>query len=436
MKRRIQKSMAVILCFTLILAMLSFSYVIYINNISLMKEEVKREVHHISQGINVGGSQYLESIIENHTGSRITLISEDGTVVMDTQANPDEMENHKERSEVVEALGYGEGSAVRVSDSLGTQTFYLAMSLEDGNVIRVSRTTDSVLVMIFELIPSFLVVGFLVFMLAIYLSYKETNKMIKPLNELNLEQPLNNDIYDELAPLLQRIESNNKTKEEAEALRKEFSANVSHELKTPLTSISGYAELMKSGLVKVEDIPGFSEKIYDEASRMVSLIEDIIRISHLDEKGMQMEKSDVDIYYVMREICSRLTYIAQKNNVQISITGGSAVIHGVKSVLEEMLFNLAENAVKYNVKNGKVDIWVGTTIGGARVIVNDTGIGIPFEDRERIFERFYRVDKSHSKSTGGSGLGLSIVKHAARLHNAEISVESSEGNGTKITVDF
>lgn len=436
MKRRIQRSMAVILCFTLILAMLSFSYVIYENNITIMKDEVKREVLHISQGLNVGGMEYLDGILTSHSGSRITLINHNGTVLLDTQADLETLENHKERKEVAEAIKSGEGNAIRVSDSLGTQTFYYAMELEDGSIIRVSRTTQSVLATILELVPSFLLVGFLVFILAIYLSYRETSKMIKPLNELDLEQPLNNDVYDELAPLLQRIERNNKSKEEAEEMRREFSANVSHELKTPLTSISGYAELMKSGLVRTEDVPGFSEKIYDEANRLVVLIEDIIRISQLDEKGIEMEKSAVDLYSIMREICSRLSYTADKKNIHLGISGGSVEWEVVPSVLEEMLYNITENAVKYNKDNGKVDIWVGATLEGARVIVKDTGIGIPIEEQERIFERFYRVDKSHSKETGGTGLGLSIVKHAARLHNAEIKIESEIGIGTKIVVDF
>lgn len=436
MKRRIQRSMAVILCFTLILAMLSFSCVIYENNITIMKEEVKREVLHISEGINVGGDEYLERVLSSHSGSRITLISEDGTVLLDTQANPDELENHKERKEVEEASKNGVGNDVRISDSLGAQTFYCAIRLDDDSVIRVSRTTQSVLMTILDLMPSFLLVGFLVFMLAIYLSYRETSKLIKPLNELDLEQPLDNDVYDELAPLLHRIEKNNKSKEETEAMRREFSANVSHELKTPLTSISGYAELMKSGLVRIEDVPGFAEKIYDEANRLVVLIEDIIRISQLDETGIEMEKSQVDLFSVMREICSRLSYPADRKKIQLGISGGSVELEAVPSVLEEMLYNITENAVKYNKENGKVNIWVGSTLGGARVIVTDTGIGIPLEEQERIFERFYRVDKSHSKETGGTGLGLSIVKHAARLHDAEIKLESELGKGTKIVVDF
>lgn len=436
MKRRIQRSMSLILCITLILSILSFSYVIYENNISIMKEEVKKEVLHISQGVNMGGIDYVNGILEYHTNSRITLIEEDGRVILDNEANPSGLENHKNRKEVVEAQRDGVGSATRFSASLGTQTFYYAMKLEDGGVIRVSRTTQSVLSTIFDLIPSFLLVGFLVFLVAMLMSYSETKKMIKPLNELDLEKPLENEIYDELSPLLRRIDISNKNKEETETMRREFSANVSHELKTPLTSISGYAELMKTGLVRAEDIQGFSEKIYDEASHMVVLIEDIIRISHLDEKGMEMEKREVDIYYIMREICSRLSFHTENKNVQLSISGGPVIIEAVPSVLDEMLYNIAENAVKYNKENGEVNIWVGSTLEGARVIVTDTGIGIPIEEQERIFERFYRVDKSHSKETGGTGLGLSIVKHAARLHNASITLESTPGNGTKIIIDF
>lgn len=228
----------------------------------------------------------------------------------------------------------------------------------------------------------------------------------------------------------------NRAEEEIANMRKEFSANVSHELKTPLTSISGYAEIMKSGMVNREDMIMFSERIYKEASRMIMLIDDIIKLSKLDEDSVELEKEDVDLYVLSGEIVGRLALLAAKKNVLIELYGEPVLYFGVRQVLDEMIYNLCENAIKYNVDGGTVSIWVGETPEGTKVIVEDTGIGIPEDQQERIFERFYRVDKSHSKETGGTGLGLSIVKHGAIRHQAQIRVESEVGKGTKMEVIF
>ena len=228
----------------------------------------------------------------------------------------------------------------------------------------------------------------------------------------------------------------NRAEEEIVKMRKEFSANVSHELKTPLTSISGYAEIMKSGMVNREDMIVFSERIYKEASRMIALIDDIIKLSKLDEDSVEVEWQDVDLYALCEEIVERLTMSARRRDVQVELDGEPVVYYGVKQMLDEMIFNLCENAIKYNVPDGKVMLWVGNTPEGVKIIVRDTGIGIPKDQQERIFERFYRVDKSHSKETGGTGLGLSIVKHGAIFHHAQIRVDSEVGKGTKMEVIF
>lgn len=228
----------------------------------------------------------------------------------------------------------------------------------------------------------------------------------------------------------------NRAEDEILKMRKEFSANVSHELKTPLTSISGYAEIMKSGMVNREDMIAFSERIYNEASRMITLIDDIIKLSKLDEESMEVEWEDVDLYELSHEIIDRLTMSAKKRSVQVELQGEPVVYYGVRQMLDEMIFNLCENAIKYNVPDGKVTIWVGNSPEGIKVVVEDTGIGIPKDQQERVFERFYRVDKSHSKKTGGTGLGLSIVKHAAIYHHAQIHVDSEVGKGTRMEVLF
>lgn len=228
----------------------------------------------------------------------------------------------------------------------------------------------------------------------------------------------------------------NRAEEEIAKMRKEFSANVSHELKTPLTSISGYAEIMKSGMVNQEDMIVFSERIYKEASRMIALVDDIIKLSKLDEDSVEIEHENVDLYVLSGEIVERLSMSAKKRDVHVELEGEPVEVFGVRQVLDEMIFNLCENAIKYNVPNGKVRLWVGKMKDGVKIIVEDTGIGIPKDQQERVFERFYRVDKSHSKETGGTGLGLSIVKHGAMLHRAQIRVESEVGRGTRMEVIF
>lgn len=235
---------------------------------------------------------------------------------------------------------------------------------------------------------------------------------------------------------MEAIDRQNKEKDAVANMRKEFSANVSHELKTPLTSISGYAEIIKNGMVRQEDIPEFADRIYKEARRLIHLIEDIIKLSKLDEESVELEKEEVDLYNLTRDICTRLAPQAAEKKVHIEVQGERVNYRGIRQILDEMIYNICENAIKYNVENGKVSVWVGNTLDGPKILVEDTGIGIPKEHQERIFERFYRVDKSHSKARGGTGLGLSIVKHGALLHHAEVTVESKDGAGSKIILKF
>ena len=303
-------------------------------------------------------------------------------------------------------------------------------------MLRVSKSIDNLASTAVSLMPVMGILAVLTILFAFALARWQTNRLIKPINELDLERPLDSDIYEELSPLLEAMDRQNREKEAVANMRKEFSANVSHELKTPLTSISGYAEIMKNGLVRPEDISGFSERIYKEARRLITLIEDIIKLSKLDEESVELEKEDVDLYELTREIVSRLSPQAAQKNIRIELSGESVHYHGIRQILDEMVYNVCENAVKYNYENGKVSVWAGNTLNGPKISVSDTGIGIPKEHQERIFERFYRVDKSHSKERGGTGLGLSIVKHGALLHGAKVSVESEEGRGTKISMQF
>ncbi len=436
MKHRIQQSMVQIIAITLVLGYVLFAGLLYSESLRIMQSEIKTEAEYISVAMNLNGEKFLDELGSNPLSSRITWISETGEVLYDTRAVADELENHGSRNEIVEAIEDGVGKDTRESTSTGEYTYYHAILLDDGSVLRVSNTVESVVDTLLNVLPMILLLGGIVLVIGILISRAQTRKLIYPINNLNVENPMENEVYEEITPLLLRLEESNNMRIANESMRREFSANVSHELKTPLTSISGYAELMSNGMVKHEDIGRFSEKIHTEATRLLRLIEDIIKLSRLDENNIESLKEDVDIYVLAREICSRLSLQAKTKKVNIKISGETAKIYGVRQVLNEMIFNICENAIKYNKNGGKVDIWVGDTLAGPKIVVSDTGIGIPEKEQDRVFERFYRVDKSHSKETGGTGLGLSIVKHAALVHNAEIALESKENVGTKIIIQF
>ena len=436
MRNRIQKSMLVVICVTLLSACAIWMAMFYFKTLDDMKEELKQETIYIQTAMEGYGDSYLEEMDAAQVNTRITLIHKDGGVLYDSREDEYTLQNHAEREEVKSALQTGKGEALRSSETVRKLTYYYAVLLEDGTVLRTSKTLDNLLPAIFSAVPFMAAVALLMIVLAYFLAKWQTKRLIQPINELDLENPMENQVYEELTPLLMKMENQRQAKDQIAKMRKEFSANVSHELKTPLTSISGYAEIMKSGIAKQEDMTRFSEKIYKEASRLIVLIEDIIKLSKLDEQDIVLEKEEVDLYDLCLETCNRLSFQAEKKNVRLELTGEKVSYFGVRQILDEMIYNICENAIKYNVDGGSVKIWVGNTLQGPKVMVEDTGIGIPEDQQERIFERFYRVDKSHSKETGGTGLGLSIVKHGAIFHNAEIRVESVLGKGTKMEILF
>ena len=437
LQTKIQKNMILIILVTLAIAYAVTTLLVYRQTVDVMEKEVRQEAGYIRAAIEISGQGYLTELDAADKDTRITLITEQGEVLYDSdQAYEADLENHAGRPEVKEALQDGTGSNVRRSDTLNEEMYYYAVQLSDGSILRVSKTMDTAFRTAVEVLPGMGVIGACMLALAALLSRWQVRRLIRPINELDLNIPLENEMYEELTPLLKRIDEQNKQKDAIANMRKEFSANVSHELKTPLTSISGYAEIMKNGLVKPEDMKGFAERIYNEASRLITLVEDIIKLSKLDEGEIEIEKEDVDLYDLTREIVSRLAPQAEKRAVHVEVTGENVICHGVRQILDEMIYNICENAIKYNRRGGSVSVWVGATLKGKKIIVTDTGIGIPEDQQERIFERFYRVDKSHSKETGGTGLGLSIVKHGAMLHNAQIHVESKVGKGTKMELTF
>ncbi|MEF2805230.1 MAG: ATP-binding protein [Massilistercora timonensis] len=437
LRNKIQKSMILVIVTTLLIAYAMTTVVVYRQNVGVMEREIRQEAQYIRAAIRDAGEGYLDEAASVQKETRLTLISQDGQVLYDSE-HTDEvtLENHKNRPEVRQAVNLGEGKDVRRSDTLEQEMFYYALRLDDGTILRVARSMDSVLRTALEVLPGMTVIAGIMLAFALALSRWQVRRLIRPINELKLDDPLENEIYEEITPLLRRIDEQNKEKDAIANMRKEFSANVSHELKTPLTSISGYAEIMKNGMVRPEDMKKFSERIYNEASRLITLVEDIIKLSKLDEGEIEVEKEDVDLYEMTREIVSRLAPQAQARKVRVEVTGESVIYHGIRQVLDEMIYNICENAIKYNKEGGSLSVWVGSTLKGKKVIVTDTGIGIPKDQQERIFERFYRVDKSHSKETGGTGLGLSIVKHGAMIHDAQIHVESEVGKGTKMEITF
>lgn len=436
MRNRIQKSMIFVVTMSLLISYILVTLVIYRQALDIRRSELVQEAEYIRAAIDISGEEYFGTMDKVSKNTRVTWIDKDGKVLYDTGDDQETLANHKSRKEFKEALANGSGQDIRMSDSKGQEMYYYALKMDDSSVLRVSRGMDTVWNTAFMILPYMIAIGVMMACVAWFMTRHQVKRLIAPINNLDLEEPLENDVYEELHPLLERIDRQNKEKAAIEQMRREFSANVSHELKTPLTSISGYAEIMMNGLVKSEDMQGFSERIYKEASRMITLVGDIIKLSKLDDGSVELEKENVDLYQMTREIVSRLALQAEKRRIQVEVVGEHVECFGIRQILDEMIYNICENAIKYNKENGKVNIWVGNTLNGKKVIVQDTGIGIPKEHQDRIFERFYRVDKSHSRETGGTGLGLSIVKHGALLHNAEIHVESEEGKGTKMELIF
>ncbi len=439
MRTKIQKAMELILVTTLLVSYILVTGISYYQTMHLLQNEVKQEAEYIRTAMKLSGENYIQELTDMDAvdaETRITWIDPIGKVYYDSKRDASTLENHANRPEIKAAYRNGFGEDIRKSNTVGKQMYYYAIELEDGTVLRLSKSFRSMMSVAIGMLPFMIGIGVMMILFAWFMAKWQTNSIIKPINNLDIEHPLENTTYEELTPLLTAMDSRNREKEEVARMRKEFSANVSHELKTPLTSISGYAEIIMNGLVKQKDIPEFTERIYNEAKRLIRLVEDIIKLSKLDEESVQLEKEDVDLYELTREICIRLAPQIEAKRIHLDMSGSNVTYFGIRQILDEMIYNICENAVKYNKDGGSVKIWAGKTLDGPKVIVEDTGIGIPKEHQERIFERFYRVDKSHSKEHGGTGLGLSIVKHGAILHGIKVLVQSEEGSGTKFTLQF
>ena len=548
MTKRIFRSICLVAAAVLLAAFVLIVGVMYDYFSDNQMSQLKAQAQLAAQGVEKSGADYFGGL--DDTGYRITWIAADGIVLYDSDAEAGNMENHHEREEVREALEYGSGESMRYSTTLMERQLYAAERLSDGTVIRLSGAQYTVLTLVLGMLQPVAVIAAAALGLSLWLASRLSKRIVKPLNELDPDEPDKIDTYEELKPLTEKLcsqqrqlkaqaeelqrkrdefeaASGNMTeglvllneqgavlsinkaakrllgisccigrdmplpsgsaelrellqkalrgehgeismpigegsyqiyaspvisnekiagavlliiditeKERSEQMRREFTANVSHELKTPLHTISGCAELLANGMVKQEDVPRFSLQIRSEAKRMIALVEDIIKLSHLDEGAEDMRREETDLYSLAKDAVCSLSPEAQEAGVSLELSGESAVITGVPQLLDGIIHNLCDNAIKYNRRGGSVAVTVTDGPDKVRLTVKDTGIGIPPEQQKRIFERFYRIDKSHSKEVGGTGLGLSIVKHAAKLHNAAISIYSVPGEGTEIKVDF
>ena len=549
MTKRIFRSICLVALAVFLASVTLIMGILYDYFSQVQQDQLRIEAGLAARGVEENGAAYFDGL--DTQSYRITWIGADGTVLFDSDSDASTMENHLEREEVKQAMASGYGHSARYSSTLMERLLYSAQRLEDGSVIRLAITQNSVLTIMLGLIQPVLLVSLVAVILALALASRVSKTVVRPLNELNLDEPLNNEGFDELSPLLRRIDSQQRQlkgqalelkqkkdeflavtsnmseslvllnssgtilsinnaaltildadkscvgqdiltvnrslemqklleeaktgqrsetklclsgreyqldaspiisggniggvalllfditeRENAEQLRREFTANVSHELKTPLHSISGCAELMKNGMVKPEDTVRFAGQIYSEAQRLINLVEDIIRLSRLDEGAEDMQRERIDLYALSGSVIDSLGNEAKENKITLELCGGPAFIWGVRQLVSGMIYNLLDNAIKYNKANGSVKLSVSNEGEFSVVKVSDTGIGIPPEHQSRVFERFYRVDKSHSKEVGGTGLGLSIVKHSAMVHNAKIDLQSTPGKGTSITVRF
>lgn len=369
---------------------------------------------------------------------RITMIKKDGEVFYDSFADAKKMENHANRQEVRQALKHGNGKAIRTSDTLDKNTFYYAVRLDDGNILRVAKESRSIWSVFIKVMPAILILILVILAISKMLSDVLTKSLLLPIEQMseNLDHLEDITTYKELMPFINTIQEQHKNILMNAKMRQEFTANVSHELKTPLTAISGYSELIQNGMTNEEETIRFAGEIHKSAKRLLTLINDTIRLSQLDTSEQKVIYEAIDLYKIAEDCVNMLKFSAENHGITISIHGTNAYLEGNKEMLEEVVYNLCDNAIRYNNEGGKVDVTVKPVKGKIYLCVEDNGIGISKEHQERIFERFYRVDKSRSKSTGGTGLGLAIVKHIIQQHGAHMELTSEKGKGTKIEIEF
>ena len=440
MKKKINIRFIMIAALAIVVTALSAMLVYY----NILKEQVFGDLKAYAHVIELLNIDDLAAGIEKDPYNpidddlRITLIGAEGEVLYESLLNKDEMDNHNERPEIIEAREKGEGEAIRYSATSGTHTFYYAERLQNGNVLRIGRDSVSVNRIMVNTLVIVLVIALCILFVCMGISHYLTKKLVEPIEKLatNIMLVDENTVYEEIRPFVNTIKEQHVNIINNAQLRQEFTANVSHELKTPLTAISGYAELIGNGMTGKEDTIRFSNEIHSNANRLLSLINDIIKLSELDEADHQMEMERIDLYKLAENCVQMMQVTAEKQGIRLILQGESTMVMANKGLMDEVFYNLCSNAIRYNKPGGSVTVTVGTKDERPFLSVADTGIGIPKECQERVFERFYRVDKSRSKSTGGTGLGLAIVKHIVAQHNAALHLDSELDEGTTIEIVF
>ena len=442
MSRKIYHAIWLVALVVFLASLVCIMGVLYRYFTDVQMSQLESQTDLAAQGAALEGEDYFSGL----TGTRITWIAADGSVLYDSEANRDTMENHLQRQEVRQALETGSGNAVRYSSTLSERLLYCAKRLPDGSVIRLSTVQKTFWALLYDLAQPICLMILVALVLSLVLASRASARIVEPINSLNLDTPaayVDQEEYREIAPLLRRmaqqqsqLKKDRAKLEQTAKIRQEFTANVSHELKTPLQSISGYAELLETGMVRPEDVKPFAGKIHRESQRMTKLVEDIIDLTKLDDGGSEMLPERTDLARIAENAVDSLRFAAEEAGVTLTLQKEPSEMVGIPQVLYSIVYNLCDNAIKYNVLDGRVEVSVKPQGDRIRLVVRDTGIGIPADSQERIFERFYRVDKSHSKEVGGTGLGLSIVKHGAKIHNAEISLSSAPGEGSTFTLDF
>ena len=440
MKKKINIRFIMIAALAIVVTALSAMLVYY----NILKEQVFGDLKAYAHVIELLNIDDLAAGIEKDPYNpidddlRITLIGAEGEVLYESLLNKDEMDNHNERPEIIEAREKGEGEAIRYSATSGTHTFYYAERLQNGNVLRIGRDSVSVNRIMVNTLVIVLVIALCILFVCMGISHYLTKKLVEPIEKLatNIMLVDENNVYEEIRPFVNTIKEQHVNIINNAQLRQEFTANVSHELKTPLTAISGYAELIGNGMTGKEDTIRFSNEIHSNANRLLSLINDIIKLSELDEAPEISEMERIDLYKLAENCVQMMQVTAEKQGIRLTLQGESTMAMANKGLMDEVFYNLCSNAIRYNKPGGSVTVTVGTKDERPFLSVADTGIGIPKECQERVFERFYRVDKSRSKSTGGTGLGLAIVKHIVAQHNAALHLDSELDEGTTIEIVF
>ncbi len=441
MRLKIYRIICVMMIAAVAATAFGFFYVSFSQRVKEREKHVKMRAVEIASYLNVTDglideNRFFDEIFFDSSKLRVTVIDENGKVIYDNEADAGVMDNHSGRPEVEKAFAEGIGESKRMSSTLDKSIYYAAVRLDGGKVLRVAESNTSILWVAIAFVPELLLIILLICIAAVFIAKHMTKKIMRPINEIDINNIESTEIYPEIRPFVERIKKDNEAREQTEQIRREFSANVSHELRTPLTTISGYAQMINNGMAKAEDVAFFGEKIEKEADRLILLINDIINLSKLDETDKVVAPEIIDLAELAKTVVTDLLPHAAKNGINIYFGGEAVMVAANRTLLYEMIYNVVDNAIKYNRENGNVTVTTIPYEEGSAISVKDTGIGIAEEDRERIFERFYRVDKSHSKTIGGTGLGLSIVKHAAMIHKAQIKIESELGKGTEFTIVF